>query len=353
MGPILEEFNNNRSMLIETCYELYCPALNNKGIKIPNLIPKISLTAQGGVGTFDEQNFLSEKYNVDSVGWGTPFLLVPEATSVDDDTLSRLSKAEEKDLYLSKISPLGVPFNNLRGNTKDLEKLNNAINGKPGSPCPKKYLQSNTEFSDKPICTASITFQNKKIDQTKGETQAESSFKDQYEKIIDKSCLCVGLATSALKKHDAADKIDGDGVLVCPGPNLAYFSQIVTLQEMIDHIYGRINLVTNSKRPHMFLKELNLYINYLKEKVEESEINPTDSELKYFDTFQTNLANGIEYYKNLFTTIDGKIIELSVTTLRELTELENEFDTLRQRMIIQDLIGTDSLNFSKKLTATN
>jgi hypothetical protein len=27
-----------------------------------------------------------EHYQVDSVGWGSPFLLVPEATSVDEET---------------------------------------------------------------------------------------------------------------------------------------------------------------------------------------------------------------------------------------------------------------------------
>ena len=36
---------------------------------------------------------------------------------------------------------------------------------------------------------------------------------------------------------------------------------------MTDHIYGRENIVTNSKRPHMFIAELHLYIDYLKEEL--------------------------------------------------------------------------------------
>jgi hypothetical protein len=51
-----------------------------------------------------------------------------------------------------------VPFNNLRGNSKDIEKRELAVAGKPGSACVKKFLSLNTELSDKPICTASITF---------------------------------------------------------------------------------------------------------------------------------------------------------------------------------------------------
>jgi hypothetical protein len=53
-------------------------------------------------------------------------------------------------------------------------------------------------------------------------------------------------------------------VNVCSGPNLAYFSKIASLEEMVGHIYGRIQLLTDSQRPNMFLNELRLYIDYLK-----------------------------------------------------------------------------------------
>ncbi len=80
----------------------------------------LKITAQGGVGTAEEHQFLIDHYGIDSVGWGSPFLLVPEVTNVDDYTLNELVEAKENDLYLSNISPLGVPFNSLRGNTKDI-----------------------------------------------------------------------------------------------------------------------------------------------------------------------------------------------------------------------------------------
>ena len=346
MGPILEEFKTNRELLINTTYEIYIDALKKKN-RVANKLPRdIKITAQGGVGTFYEQKFLLDYYQVDSVGWGTPFLLVPEATNVDQNTLSLLTKATEDDLYLSRISPLGVPFNSIRGNSKDIEKLENALNGKPGSPCPKKYLQSNTEFSEKAICTASITYQTKKIDQLKSQNLDKNDFEAHYKKIIDKACLCVGLATSVLKKNDAAEKIDGDGVLICPGPNLAYFSKIVTLKEMIDHIYGRINLVTRKDRPNMFIKELKLYLNYLKEEIEGAEDNTSVSKLKYFDTFQKNISDGIEYYKNLFSSDNFKI---NKTIIHDLLDLEDEFETMKKQMKMLNLLPIESVEFSANL----
>ena len=55
---------------------------------IPDHILPVKITAQGGVGTAEEHDFLMEEYQLDSIGWGSPFLLVPEATSVDDETVS-------------------------------------------------------------------------------------------------------------------------------------------------------------------------------------------------------------------------------------------------------------------------
>ena len=68
----------------------------------------LDITAQGGVGTEEEHDFLIAHYNLDSVGWGSPFLLVPEATTVDDKTLEKLVAAKEDDLYLEcKVKNVG------------------------------------------------------------------------------------------------------------------------------------------------------------------------------------------------------------------------------------------------------
>lgn len=163
LGPVLAEFRDKRNELIESVNKIFTEALVSKNRPVPKAALAIKVTAQGGVGTAEEHQFLLDQYQLDSIGWGTPFLLVPEATNVDDTTLSSLLNAKEDDLYLSNISPLGVPFNTLKGNTKDIERLTLIAKGRPGSSCPKKYVSLNTEFTEKSICTASRQYQHLKI----------------------------------------------------------------------------------------------------------------------------------------------------------------------------------------------
>ncbi|MDH5368263.1 MAG: hypothetical protein OEW67_14885, partial [Cyclobacteriaceae bacterium] len=86
MGPILAEFRDRKKELIQSVYELLVQTLKEKNKTIPDNELPIRVTAQGGVGTSEEHQFLLDHYQVDSVGWGSPFLLVPEATTVDDST---------------------------------------------------------------------------------------------------------------------------------------------------------------------------------------------------------------------------------------------------------------------------
>ncbi|MEX0928495.1 MAG: hypothetical protein WDZ53_03750, partial [Balneolales bacterium] len=146
LGPILEEFLQNRVTLFNDLFGLYQKALVVKGYDSTEA-PEQKITVQGGIGTADEDRFLLTHYELDGTGWGTPFLLCPEATSVDEATLQQLAGAKEKDLYLSGISPLGVPFNSLRGSEADLQRDSRIKKGKPGSPCVRKFLVSNTEFT--------------------------------------------------------------------------------------------------------------------------------------------------------------------------------------------------------------
>ena len=324
MGPILDEFRLNREKLTETIFEIYTLALKNKSRFCPKKPPNLKVTAQGGIGTNEEHQFILDYYNLDSNGWGTPFLLVPEVTNVDEKTRQMLTEAKEKDLYLSKISPLGVPFNSLKGNTKDIEKLMLVAKGRPGSSCPKKFLISNTEFTDKNICTASRQYQNLKLKELDALDLNPEEHKEQFDKIVDKSCLCVGLATSPLIKNDIDRKVEGEGVSICPGPNLAYYSEVISLKKMVDHIYGRTNIIKRDDRPNMFIKELDLYINYLKEKIDDSPKPISEKDLKYFLLFQKNLQDGIEYYKNLFVNVMEKSEKEKFDLLNNLLLLENE-----------------------------
>jgi hypothetical protein len=69
---------------------------------------------------------------------------------------------------------------------------------------------------------------------------------------------------------------------------------------MVDYIYGRKDGLTVSNRPHMFIAELYLYIDYLKEQLNENTPgeNPAKKE-KYINTFCKNLRDGINYYRQL------------------------------------------------------
>ena len=303
LGPILEEFKNKKDELLNALKEIYLPALVKKEINIDAEKLSYDVTVQGGVGKSSEHEFLLRYYGVKSVGWGSPFLLVPEVMNVDDYTLQKLSAAGEDDLYLSGISPLGVPFNSLRGNSKDIEKVERVENGKPGSPCLKKFLVSNKEYSDKPNCTASITFINKKIAELKENFTNEDEYKKEFDKVVNKVCLCEGLTVTSLIVNNIEIPKQSRAVSVCPGPNLAYYSKISTLQEMVDHIYGRINLITNSNRPNFFVKELGIYINYLQNKMEESGSSASSKDEDFFDLFAANLFEGIEYYKKMISGI--------------------------------------------------
>ncbi len=328
LGPILEEFKNNREELFLSSFEILKDALMKKGKIVPKQIPFTKLTAQGGVGTAEEHQFLIDKFNLDSVGWGSPFLLVPEATSVDEATMKILSDAKEEDLYLSNASPLGIPFNNVRGTTKDIERIELANTGKPGSACPKKFLAFNTDFTEIPLCTASTQYINFKIKELQKENLSEEDYKLKYAKITEKECLCNGLSSSVLIMNNLNTKMEGEAVSICPGPNMAYYSGKFSLKQMVDHIYGRTNLLNTNNRPNMFIKELKMYVEYLSNKIQETPIPFSEKQIQYFETFKTNLNNGIEYYKQLFYE-NKETLKISYeNVIAELQELGNEIQQM-------------------------
>ncbi|RNI31062.1 hypothetical protein [Rufibacter latericius] len=325
LGPILEEFKTNRQALKAELWAMCQQALTAKGLKLPTSVPAQRFTVQGGIGTAEEHNFLLEYYGCDATGWGTPFLLVPEATSVDADTLTKLSKATAEDLYLSPISPLGVPFNALRGTTSEQLTHMRIEKGKTGSPCVKKHLVSSTEFTEEPLCTASRKFQRRKLEQLLQQGLSPEALKAEKNKILSKECLCEGLANTASLLYNLGKKTVSKPVAICPGPNLAFFSGIFKLQEMVDHIYGRFNALNQTYRPHLFINELNLYIDYWKNKKAEQLNTLTDKQAKYLQTFWQNLQSGITYYKQLLPTLfTQEELERKVIMLEELLEAEDQ-----------------------------
>ncbi|MGO4819373.1 hypothetical protein [Flavobacterium sp. W22_SRS_FP1] len=316
LGPILEEFKEKKEQLIQSAHELMVKALTIKEKYVPEKPLELKITVQGGVGTAEEHDFLLDYYQVDSVGWGSPFLLVPEATSVDESTRKLLAKAKEEDLYLSHISPLGIAFNTLRGTTNEMLKQKRIQESNAGSSCPKKFLALSKEFGYKGICTASKKYQDVKLAEleTKKDTFSAETFENAKNKITEKSCLCVGLANASYLENEIKIKGQAQGVVICPGPNMAYFDQEVSLSKMVQHIYGNDSVLTEMNRPNMFVKELKMYLDYLKNEIATVSEEITAGQIKKWNSFKKNLGEGIEYYQSLFlpnlSSENGKIQDL-------------------------------------------
>ena len=299
-GPILQSFKENRHSMREELYALCNASLESAGRTTFPDLPMQRITYQGGIGTAHEQQFLMDFYELDGTGWGSPFLLVPEATNVDDITLNALATAEPDDYYLSGASPLGIPFNHFRKSGSQKLRDDRVAAGKPGNPCVKKLLISNTEYTQEPICTSSIKYQRLKLDELKKAGLPEEEYKKKFSAIVEKDCLCTGLGTTALLKNDIVNKQHKpEGVIICPGPNLAYFSGTFSLAQMIDHIYGRTNVRNSVERASLFVNELVLYVKYLHKEIDRNALTLNQNTFRTLNAFKTNLLAGIEYYKGI------------------------------------------------------
>lgn len=327
LGPILEEFKANKQGLMDDVFPLYKLALQDIGLEIEQ-VPAVRLTVQGGVGTTQEHQFLLDYYDMDAVGWGSPFLLVPEATTVDEETLQNLAQADADDFYISNASPLGVPFNNFRKSTAEQARLQRIAQGRPGFPCTKKYLISDSTFSDEPQCTASRAYQVNKINALKAENLNPEDYQKAYDRIVEKQCLCEGLATPAYLKYQILKPRERSAVAICPGPNTAYFNKVYSLQEMVDHIYGRINVLQGVKRPSMFINELELYVKHLSNYIQENLPDIDSKKKKYIHKFQQQLVDGINYYRSLQDRVNQVFGESKAAFLEQLTNYENQLKPL-------------------------
>lgn len=328
LGPILEEFKQNRQSMLEEQLALCQEEWKTRGIQLTEPYQRISV--QGGLGTAQERQMMETNYGMDATGWGTPFLLVPEATSIDDETLTELINAGEEDIYNSGISPLGVRFSTIRNNSAEKVKNARIEAGKPGSPCVRKHLAFDQAYNSMGLCTASVSFQKKKILELDQQNLSKEAHKAAFDQITQKECICEGLAVSFLKKFDLMTKDNNEGVSVCPGPNLAYFDRSYSLEEMVGHIYGKIQ-VLNVHRPHVFIKELGLYIDYFEEiwnAFLSSDIENRKEENR-LQKFKTNLIAGIEYYQNLAPII------FSDNTV-EKDKFQNDLKSLRNKLFLID-----------------
>jgi hypothetical protein len=323
MGPILEEFRQKRDELIAQLHVTYAKAMLARGREIGPTPLAVRITAQGGIGTADEDLLLREYYGVDGTGWGTPFLLVPEVTNVDDEHLQKLCAARNGDVYLSDSSPFGMPFWNLRTSASEEMRRRRIAENRPGSPCTKGFAKLfNTEFTTIPICMASRQYQKLKLEQLEVVDLPEEQRAAIREGVLAKACICHDLAGTATRKNG----IDPTATpAVCPGPNITNFSCIATLKEMVGHIYGRLSLLNSTDRPHMFVRELGLYVDYLRNEMAKQRIAMASHPPGYFREFAANLLEGVAYYRRLASRLAGAS---SNRFLEQLDVLQREVQSL-------------------------
>jgi hypothetical protein len=322
LGPILEAFKAQRGELVETLHALYCNALEAAELSPPATPRDVRITAQGGVGTAAEHAMLLDHFCADSVGWGTPFLLVPEVTNVDDEHLNLLCGASGGDVFLSDASPLSIPFWNLRSSASERARQERMATGRPGSRCPNGYAVTTTEFRDVPECLASRAYQKPKLLALEKEDLSDAVRKRAREKLLSKSCICRDLAGGATQKLGIDTKATP---AICPGPGIRDYSRVATLEEMIGHIYGRGSLTTNPERQHQFNCELGLYIDYLREDCEAAQLGLSVHKPKYLREFHANLLEGIQYYRDFSNALPA---DARPAFLADLEKLAAELEAL-------------------------
>ncbi len=296
LGPILEEFKEKKAELTEKLYAIYAKAAAAHGRPVGPDPLELRVTVQGGIGTAAEDQLLLNHYKVDATGWGTPFMLVPEAINIDDAHLQKLAVATADDVYLSESSPIGVPFWNLRTSASEEARLRRIREGKPGAACTKGHLVSNTEFTTQPICLAARVYQKKKLAKLPEEGYAPSLLERIKAGVVAKSCICHDLA-GCITLPTGIDPTATPAI--CCGPNIVNFSKVATLEQMVSHIYGRISLLTNPERQHMFVREIGIFIDYLREEMDRVVTGLVSRTPDYFREIKENLLGGIEYYQNL------------------------------------------------------
>ncbi len=166
-----------------------------------------------------------------------------------------------------------------------------------------------------------------KIQQLKTLELSAEAYQQQFEQITEKVCLCEGLCAAVYLKDKILKQKESKAVAICPGPNLAYFSSIYSLDELVNHIYGKTDLLNKVVRPHFFIKELNLYIDYLQKEISLHIQELNDKKQKQLGKFKAQLLSGITYYKELFNELNSQVLFKKEQIFKELLVFEKQLQS--------------------------
>ena len=301
LGPILEEFMAQREALEKELFPPYQKALEKRGLAAPQAAPPFRVTVQGGIGTAAEDALLREHYGADGTGWATPFLSVNEVTNVSEPTRAKLRAVRPGDIKLSWGSPVGVPFWTLANSESELARQGRVADGRPGSPCPKHFIALNHEFGEQPLCPASRAYQKKKLEQVA--TLSEPDCAMVRERVEAPQCICHDLGGDIKRLRGIEVDVTPS---ICPSPSARYFRRDHTLDEMVGHIYGRVDVLVGQDRPHQLITELALYVDFLAADIERHGTLLGTRSPKSFQRYVANLRSGIAHYRALAPVLGGE-----------------------------------------------
>ncbi len=327
MGPILEEFRERRNELREGLFPAYERAMQARGALGSLPIPEVRVTAQGGVGTASEHRFLKDRFELDSVGWGSPFLMVPEAVILDESTRAKLVEAKKEEVKLTWSSPLGVRFWWLMTCSSEEARKERIEKGHPGSVCTARHVALNTEYGDVPLCKGSRAYQKRRMAEL---DPRHPDYRLQVERLQAPACICVDLCGSFLACSAPED--DKPPPAICPGPNIVNFQGTFELEEMVSHIYGRQSVLTRSGRPHVFVREFELYLEVFDEDLEVLGTAVQSRTPAQLERTLLGLAEGLQFYRRLLTVLsDVERCEMA----RRLVELSHELAVRRDELSLR------------------
>src|SRR5690606_21646290 len=121
-------------------------------------------------------------------------------------------------------------------------------------------------------------------------------------------------------------------VTICPGPNLAYFKGPFSLKEMTDHIYGKFSLNMDMERPHVFVKELQLYVTYLKKEFDSKVTEKIAKKEAYLEKFRNNLVEGVSYYQEMISSVQIDSEDILQKMRGQFISLKNEIESFSLQM---------------------
>jgi hypothetical protein len=70
---------------------------------------------------------------------------------------------------------------------------------------------------------------------------------------------------------------------------------------MVQHIYGNTSVLNVPNRPNLFVNELKMYADYLRNEIADFSETLSAGQIKKWKAFKENLLNGIQYYQGLLT----------------------------------------------------